>query len=93
MKAEGKVYRLKKSLYGLKQASRQWNKEFPAFLISQGFVQSKQDYSLFTRGSGTKFLAVLVYVDDVLITGEATADIIISSKLLTRHSPSRTWDL
>jgi len=71
-KAKGKVCKLNKALYGLKQASRQWNKEFTQFLTSNDFLKSKNDYSLFTKGelqSGT-FLAVLVYVDDVLITRE-----------------------
>lgn len=48
------------------------------FLMRQGFTQSKQDYSLFTKGilgSGS-FLAVLVYVDDVLITKEAEQSIL-----------------
>jgi len=65
----GKVCKLKKSLYGLKQASRQWNLELTKFLIDLGFTQSKQDYSLFTRSDEGKFLVVLVYVDDILITG------------------------
>ena len=71
-KAKGKVCKLNKSLYGLKQASRQWNKEFTQFLLRNGFSQSKQDYSLFTKGKmdSQSFLAILVYVDDVLITGE-----------------------
>ena len=54
-KADGKACKLKRSLYGLKQASRQWNKELTTFLINQGFTQSKQDYSLFTWGPGTTF--------------------------------------
>lgn len=41
------VCRLRKSLYGLKRAARQWNKEMVRFLVSLGFVQSIQDYSLF----------------------------------------------
>lgn len=65
----GKVCRLKKSLYGLKQASRQWNLELTRFLKDLGFTQSKQDYSMFTRSHEDKFLAALVYVDDILLTG------------------------
>jgi len=71
-KAQGKVCKLNKSLYGLKQASRQWNKEFTQFLAKIGFSQSKHDYSLFTKGtmSSGSFLAIIVYVDDILITGQ-----------------------
>lgn len=65
-----KVCKLKRSLYGLKQASRQWNTEFTKFLIQLGFVQSKRNYSLFTKRNKGRFIAALVYVDDVLITGD-----------------------
>ncbi|XP_056688696.1 uncharacterized mitochondrial protein AtMg00810-like, partial [Spinacia oleracea] len=71
----GQVCKLKRSLYGLRQASRQWNKELNKFLISLNFQQSKQDYSLFTRTHDAEFLVILVYVDDILITGTSKAQI------------------
>ncbi|KAL0391906.1 UNVERIFIED_CONTAM: Retrovirus-related Pol polyprotein from transposon RE1 [Sesamum radiatum] len=65
----GQVCRLKRSLYGLKQASRQWNIELTSKLESHGFTRSPHDHCFFTKGNGPSFLALLVYVDDILITG------------------------
>ncbi|CAM8990642.1 unnamed protein product [Rhodiola kirilowii] len=71
-KAAGKVFKLLKSLYGLKQAPRQWFSRFSDSLISFGFTQSLNDYSLFTYNKDGVFLALLVYVDDVILTGTST---------------------
>ncbi|GJS60632.1 ribonuclease H-like domain-containing protein [Tanacetum coccineum] len=65
---DNKVCRLKKSIYGLKQAPRQWNYKLTSTLTENGFSQSKFDYSLFTKSNKGVFLALLVYVDDIIIT-------------------------
>ncbi|GJY09576.1 ribonuclease H-like domain-containing protein [Tanacetum coccineum] len=74
--SDGKrVCKLKKTLHGLKQASRQWNTKLTQTLVECGFKRSKSDYSLFTKSEKGKFLVLLVYVDDIIVTGNNVDEI------------------
>ncbi|CAM8979321.1 unnamed protein product [Rhodiola kirilowii] len=90
-KAQGKVCRLLKSLYGLKQAPRQWFSKFSDSMLSFGFTQSSNDYSLFTYNKDGVFLALLVYVDDVILTG--TSSTLIQTVKTFIHDLFRIKDL
>ncbi|KAG8472717.1 hypothetical protein CXB51_034739 [Gossypium anomalum] len=63
------VCRLRKALYGLKQAPRAWFHKLKEFLLATEFVASKADNSLFFHRSGSQLLYVLVYVDDIIVSG------------------------
>lgn len=63
------VCKLKKSLYGLRQSPRLWFDKLSLTLLSLGYEQSKADYSLFVSQDGSSSTLVLVYVDDLLISG------------------------
>ena len=65
----GMVCRLRKSLYGLKQAPCCWFAKLAMALKTYGFAQSSSDYSLFTLHRDSIHLLVLVYVDDIIISG------------------------
>jgi hypothetical protein len=84
-KGGSQVCKLKKSLCGLKQASRQWFSKFSNALLRLGFIQSKSDYSLFTRLEGSSFLALLVYVDDIVLAGNDVEAISSFTKLLNQQ--------
>jgi hypothetical protein len=65
-----KVYRLKKSLYGLKQASRSWYNRIDTYLIKSGFGRSQNEPTLYTKiEQQGKILIVCLYVDDMIYTG------------------------
>ena len=69
------VCRLHKALYGLKQAPRAQFKRLQKALLQFGFVSSKADQSLFFRITSTHTTYILVFVDDILITG-SNADVV-----------------
>ncbi|GJX00015.1 ribonuclease H-like domain-containing protein [Tanacetum coccineum] len=72
---DNRVCKLKKSLYKLKQAHKQWNAKLITALIENDFSQSKYDYFLYTKYNKGVFIALLVYVDDIIITSNSTSEI------------------
>nr|GEV23716.1 copia protein [Tanacetum cinerariifolium] len=60
------VYKLKKALHGLKQASRAWYDELSVFLLQNHFFKGNIDPTLFIRRFDDDFLVVQVYVDDII---------------------------
>lgn len=65
------VCKLEKSLYGLKQTSRQWFSKFSATLLSLRFSKSHAYHTLFIKNVKGKYVAVLVYVDDIIIASNS----------------------
>ncbi|XP_021827589.1 uncharacterized protein LOC110768200 [Prunus avium] len=63
------VCKLHKSLYGLKQAPRAWLIRISTFLLSVGFHRSLADSSLFILRHASRTMFLLLYVDDIVITG------------------------
>ena len=72
---------LKKTLYGLKQSARCWNKVLDEYLKSKGFIRSSADPCMYIRIScdGTKVVIIAVYVDDTIIVSN-DMDVLNSEK-------------
>ena len=66
---ESHVCRLKKALYGLKQAPKTWFDRIDSFLSSLGFTKSKADSNLYYKVEDGNPVMLLLYVDDLLVTG------------------------
>ncbi|KAJ0830242.1 putative RNA-directed DNA polymerase [Helianthus annuus] len=80
---KNKVCKLVKSLYGLKQAPRKWNEKLTSVLLNMGFNQSLCDHSLFILSKNDVLVVLLVYVDDIVITGNSTVEIARIKKSLS----------
>jgi len=66
------VCRLHKTIYGLKQAPREWYSALKEKILALGFTNSKADSSLFIYNIASVLCFLLVYVDDLIITGSDT---------------------
>ncbi|KAL0421755.1 UNVERIFIED_CONTAM: Retrovirus-related Pol polyprotein from transposon RE1 [Sesamum latifolium] len=69
LKYSKQVCRLKKALYGLKQSPRAWFGRFTKSMKSFGYKQSNSDHTLFLKHNKEKVTALIVYVDDMIVTG------------------------
>lgn len=69
------VCKLDKALYGLKQAPRAWYNTVKSTLLQWGFTSSKSNTSLFYHINNGSLLLLLIYVDDILITGNSSTEI------------------
>ncbi|CAL0329743.1 unnamed protein product [Lupinus luteus] len=69
VKEPNQVCKLQKSIYGLRQASRQWHDKLTSVLVQFGYSKSNADYSLYVKIVGFNFTAILVYVDDLILCG------------------------
>ena len=71
----GRVCRLRKSLYGLKQSLRAWFGKFNEVIKKFGMQKSKSDHYVFYRNSQAGIILLVVYVDDIIITENDMAGI------------------
>ena len=67
---EGKVLKLRRSLYGLKQAGHEWSEELEKFFLGNGFTRSQVDQAVYFRRSDEEHTVVSVSVDDMAITSK-----------------------
>ena len=70
-----KVCHLRRALYGLKQAPRAWFAKFSSTILRLGYTASPYDSALFLRRTDKGTILLLLYVDDMIITGDALSGI------------------
>ena len=69
------VLKLRKSLYGLKQAGRLWSQLLHTHLVEAGFTQCISDMCLYWSRNDGEFVVMGVFVDDLLATGTNAGDV------------------
>ena len=94
---KGKVGRLLKGLYGLKQAGRLWHQRLVGWLLERGFTQCLSDPCLFVRRLNGHVLFLAIYVDDLVYSGNAASIALFKEELSTAfevtHEQSLQWIL
>ncbi|KAL0361267.1 UNVERIFIED_CONTAM: Retrovirus-related Pol polyprotein from transposon RE1 [Sesamum radiatum] len=66
---EQKVYRLHRSIYDLKQASRSWNTPIEEVIRGYDFIKNECDLCIYKKISGSSVAYLVLYVDDILLIG------------------------
>ncbi|PKI39326.1 hypothetical protein CRG98_040283 [Punica granatum] len=66
-KDKSKVCKLKRSIYGLRQASRSWNRRFDEAIKSFGFIKNEDEPCVYKKASGSMNAFLVLYMDDILL--------------------------
>ena len=77
---ECKVCKLKRSIYGLKQSSKQWNIKFHHSVLKDGFKMMEEDHYVYLKRSNNGFVILSLYVDNILLVGNSKKMIDIAKK-------------
>nr|GEV40859.1 putative zinc finger, CCHC-type [Tanacetum cinerariifolium] len=78
------VCKLKKSMYGLKQASRQWYLKFDE-VMKHNFIKNQVDQCIYLKMSGRNFIILVLYVDDILLASNNIDLLHESKRFLSRN--------
>jgi hypothetical protein len=76
---------LKKSIYGLKQASKQWYLKFDETIRSFGFKENEEDNCIYAKFKNGKFIFLILYVDDILLTSSDVSLLLETKRFLTSN--------
>ncbi|MCO5605419.1 hypothetical protein L7F22_059603 [Adiantum nelumboides] len=86
------VCKLQKALYGLKQAHPAWHDKIARYLITIGFHMADADHSLYVKKTEAGILIITIYVDDLIIGGDALKDVEHVKALLRKHFDMKDLD-
>ena len=81
---ENLVCKLRKSLYHLKQAPKQWYKKFDSCMHRIGFKRCEADHCCYVKSIDNSYIILLLYVDDMLIAGSSIEEINNLKKQLSK---------
>ena len=77
--------RLKESVYGLKQTSRQWYLKFDGMIMKFEFKENVEDNCIYTKFKNGKFIFLILYVDDILLTSSDVNLLLETKKFLSSN--------
>lgn len=93
-KTVGAVYKLVKSLYGLKQSPMEWNAVLDVFLKKIGYLPTTADPCLYTRKEGNDLVILAIYVDDIIVAASGkSAELKAKKELMSKFEMTDLGEL
>lgn len=89
----GRICKLQKCLYGLKQSSRCWNKKFTVFIKLFGFIESKYDPCVFISKRNNMLTILAIHVDDGILVSENENEIKSVLNYLSKYFDMKEMDV